>query len=920
MSIFEDVKEKVLLDQVCDLIDVPLKAVGESLELDDASCPYCGHNDCFRISPSREFGKCFSCDTVCDVISFYQHMKKLPSPVQAARELAVEFNIPLKASSPIQESFNAAANYYHNCLMSAGSQLVLGGVTPLEYQISTRGHSEETILRHSVGWTDGHLYDFFTSVGIQTEGNPLIKSPGRDYFPSQCFIYPHFVRGEVSHFTFKDPTKRLSFQLRKADSLNGVLFYNQDSIKRGMPIYVVEGENDALSLEEAGWEGGVIATIGSISRDQVAAIRDYALTHEVFTVFDNDEAGDKYRLKVKGVTHKRVPEGSKDVDEYLKQRGGTIDGLITQTLLDSPIESTGASPLPLPAVQHNIYETENCLVARKEKGSTTYTQRLSNFTMDLKNVYVFMQTGERKREVVFTHRSGSFSRPVLVSSEAKTSLRAFKTLAAEAIDGTFYGTEQDLVSVWDYVYDKSPIKEVYIPSSVGHVVDKQQKIDGWLFSNVYIENGVVYEADDEGVFWVNGRGLRPQTLTSEGSSDRDIPVLKVGGGDELLDLYVKQLAQNLGGPGPALVTMSWCWANCYSDYFFKARRFFPFLLIWGSTGAGKSHIGRWLSSIFGAHEARVTTVDQMRTGVGFGRKLAYYGSMPVVIDELKQENNIQELYGTMRSWYERVGRSMASSKDSFGVRAQEIKANFMFIGEDAFADAALQSRCIQMKIPRANREMVKSYAAIEGRLEDATSILVEWLTNMIPIEEYVREIDEADAWLVKKGLPARSAKSWSAIYPLMRRLLPKFPGFDMDAYVLKLAEEEVEAVREEGILHRFLNRVRIKAAENPELFRKHICLGGGIIYLDLSYIYKQVTEGYREALGASYPAIRNEIESLSSFLPIPKTIGPNGEERLDKRVAWPDGGPKNRVTTMLSYEDSPLILKDLAEDYMVVSQ
>ena len=80
----------------------------------------------------------------------------------------------------------------------------------------------------------------------------LLSKKGTDFLPSKVFIYPHKVRGRVSHFTFKDPLKQKEYQLPNRYKLNGHSFYNSDSISNNTPVIIVEGENDLISVKEAG--------------------------------------------------------------------------------------------------------------------------------------------------------------------------------------------------------------------------------------------------------------------------------------------------------------------------------------------------------------------------------------------------------------------------------------------------------------------------------------------------------------------------------------------------------------------------------------------------------------------------------------------------------------------------------------------
>jgi len=325
------------------------------------SCPFCGHHDCFRVHApegdnSAAFYKCFSCGEHGDVISWRAKHKSL-SVAEAVRELAKEYDIKLPFDySPVQQVFNLAADYYHACLNEACDKPtpLLGGLTPLRYQTEVRKRLPATLTRCKVGFSDGKLCEYLDSLGIDQEvileSGLMNKKTGRDYLPENCFIYPHFIKGKVSHFTFKDPLKKREYQLPKKFSLNGYLFYGQDSFSESDALVLVEGENDRLAVLEAGGGLGVFAIIGQISGEQLDWLRLNCKTKKIVTIFDPDSAGDKYREKVEGLrkffaglAHVYPPE-DKDIDELLVG-GGNLGEIVKNNLVKVDLNKVKPTPL-----------------------------------------------------------------------------------------------------------------------------------------------------------------------------------------------------------------------------------------------------------------------------------------------------------------------------------------------------------------------------------------------------------------------------------------------------------------------------------------------------------------------------------------------------------------------------------------------
>ncbi|MFM5185494.1 phage/plasmid primase, P4 family [Aeromonas veronii] len=331
---FAAVKEQFpIMDVASALTGQDIKKVGSNTyRLDDASCPLCGHNDCFTLYPDDDRFKCFSCDEHGDVLDLVVKCDKARSPADAARLLllgelsvaptvrkVVKLEQPIYTAPParLQELFKLAANHYQ-------ARLDVDELTEL------RGHSEEVLVGLDIGFSGG-LNKALKDAGFSQEerlASGLVKPRNdapdllRDFFPSGVYVFPHFDRnGQVSRFTFKDPNKGHPYQLPSRHWLNGVQFYGEESLNAPGPVALVEGENDRLSLVDAGWPGPVLATIGTLSQTQLEWLKRELTDRDVVTFFDTDDAGDKYRSKVARLglklTQVKLPDSIKDIDEYL---------------------------------------------------------------------------------------------------------------------------------------------------------------------------------------------------------------------------------------------------------------------------------------------------------------------------------------------------------------------------------------------------------------------------------------------------------------------------------------------------------------------------------------------------------------------------------------------------------------------------
>lgn len=326
------------------IADVYTKVTGLSIkpcgsdwvEPEDSICPFCGHKDCFRLNIDTNRTFCFSCRDSSSVIDLVMKLCELSTPVEAASAITkMEFepSIPVEVSRTepeadirnlerVVEINTAITEHYH--------QNLLGSMSAFAYQSVTRGHKPKTVMDVKVGYADGQLVaalrERFSDEHILNTGMARLKN-GRlvDIAPAGVYAYPHFVDGKIARFTFKDPTGNFKFQQPKQYWLPGAFWYGQESLELTGAIALVEGENDRLALMEV-YDSPVLASNGSVSREQVEFIE--SLGREVISFFDNDEAGDRYRLKFPGAQHIIVPERGGDIDSYLRG-GGDFMSLLT---------------------------------------------------------------------------------------------------------------------------------------------------------------------------------------------------------------------------------------------------------------------------------------------------------------------------------------------------------------------------------------------------------------------------------------------------------------------------------------------------------------------------------------------------------------------------------------------------------------
>lgn len=901
---FKEIRETVdLMEGISKYTNLEWISVGSSnYELEDKTCPFpdCQHRDCFRVKKDGEdyFFKCFSCDEAGrDIISFYSKFKNIDA-FTAAKQIAKDHKIETtRTLTPTQKILELSAQYFHNNLLESTSTFLVDDkeYTPLSYQLNRRKHPIEVLTREMVGcvgeglFTALALFDF-TDKELVDSGlfnkDPRTGKIRPTFFNPNVYIYPQFVKGMVSHFTTKDPTKATPpFQLKNEFRLNNVLFYGQDGFAKAKVVFLVEGENDRLTLLPRLEDGqAVMATNGSISKAQIEWLTKNIEHRGLVTIFDRDDAGDKYRGKfwrsgIENITQLVVPEGFNDVDEYLNANAEhKLDGLVRQ---NDPSKATLDDAEVLEDCE--VFVSKGCYYKMKptQEGGQI-PQKISNFVIKLKNI--FIKDGSRHRHLAVVRFDGYSASCGYMNSSVKVSLKAFREFVADAVDGSFYGSESDLTNIWDFVYRKGADRVVHMPKEMGDLDNGM----GWIFNDSFIRaDGMCIEPDEEGIMWINGNtlGYKPATNQEDGSSNSiDISenpwhALRIRGPNalsvlqrkELLTGFVTNLAKNLGSMPAALTMIAWANSNAYSKKLFEHFGFFPFLFMWGRHAKGKTTLIKWLMGTYGMQDIGYASLPNLGTGVGFTRNLAVYSSVPMCLDEVRADQQTKNFYGHFRAWYNRQGRTLGVKGNQTQVHTQEVRATLILGGQDVLTDAATRSRCIEVQIPTNNREMQESYVWMEQHVDDFRWIGFEWIFEAVgadfkSILEQLRHHEKEIVAAVH--CDSRVAKHWAMISYFGQDIANRC-GIDIDFlnHAKQACAQSVVDQEEEDVLMRFFSTVEgMQIEENTVISKDHITLENGNLVLwmtELIRLVKQkggamMNEGERFSKNAILKMIQDE--------------------------------------------------------------
>lgn len=882
MNIFQKIKTELDFLEVAEFYCGPLKSCGEdTYTTEEDECPIHGGHGCFRIKVDGEdsilncFGNCDIDGWPMDIISFVQVKEGLETIGEAAYKIAKDFDLKMPVENPVSRIYREASKYYSDLFWLGTKPFKgLGKRTPLEYQLNVRHHKEESLKIVNIGWSDGclidHLEDEFSREELLSSGLfKEYKDELVDWIPAECFIYPHVWEGRVSRFTFKHhPSrgKRLDFQVRKQFWMNDIQFFK---VGQGFPTAVVEGENDLIALLDEGWDTTIICTNGSISKHQLDWIMDNP--GEYHTFFDGDPAGDGYTGKMWTAYHAgRIPE----LHQWALPEDTDIDSYLHEYSLSDLAEKEAPDRDEVIKIvdkeRNSVIEEGGCykISVLSKDGETERRVPITDFTVKL--LYVKVQGDERSRVIRIIRNDGRKSKPVVVNSEAKVSLRHWKILVANAVDASFTGSELDLSDMWSYVYSHQREAVVDVPPHVGDLED-----EGWLFGNQYIGPEKDVKGDDDNIMWFDERktkGVAPKSLMATlASTNKAMDIPHVWAGEDT-EKFIGDIAANLNDilkdPGLVLAILGWMRSCAYSmPLFYEAKlKFFPFLLLWGRHGRGKSTLANWMLSFYDMADKGTTTVGQLRSGVGIERKLAYYRGLPYCIDELRADRQAAEYSRTWRGWYNRSSRVKGTRKSEDVIQVP-LNACLFFSGQDTFTDPAMRSRCIPCKFP-SNAGDVHAYNWMEDECEFFPTVGYHWIreameSNIHEVKEGIDKFRDGLKELAPGGIPSRSIYNYAMVgYFAQDIAAENFPDFDFyDWLVGAMSEEQVEAI-ENDMVSRFWDDVAgLQIGDRPPLNGNHLMVKNNQLFVWYAEVFKVVANSNRGEARESFSkgAVRDAL-------------------------------------------------------------
>lgn len=259
------------------------------------ACPFCGGTDRFRVQPERDFWACRQCGKSGDHIAFLVETGRLnPAEAYQARHSTEPCLSP--ASTPAlpetatPPTLTWQARAWELVVQAQDALWSARGARALAW-LQRRELTEANISRAGLGYQITDAWENRADWGLPLEADRADK-PKPVWLP-RGIVIPWFIGADLWRINIRRPAGDPKY-IGPAGFGNAL--YNADQITPDRPVVLVEGELDALSLEQTAGDLVVPAATGSVTGARRARwIATLAIAPLVLIAFDADQAGDEAR-------------------------------------------------------------------------------------------------------------------------------------------------------------------------------------------------------------------------------------------------------------------------------------------------------------------------------------------------------------------------------------------------------------------------------------------------------------------------------------------------------------------------------------------------------------------------------------------------------------------------------------------------
>lgn len=824
-------------------------------------------------------------------------------------------------------------------------------MNPIYEFITSEAHLNETWklnLKTKRGFTDEIIKKFrFFNTGdyfINLEKILLEKFSPDELLDSGVFlrkkdtihIDPMFLQDHVVIPYLNSEGKATLIRVHKLGLKNiPIQIYCPFLVQKGQPLIITEGEFKAVAAHQWGASCIALPGIGSFSGKHYPELIQFLNEYEVKNIcilFDNEDkvtpgvpgykpdVMDRYDVQYFAFTMAKllnkdgfetvigwIPDswrvnGKADLDGALAIGKTKVDiDFVCKRALNPKEFYEGIDPEGQEVIRKkeakrffrtHITKEWGKYVAKRFNGKREWEEVISNFTLKIVSTH---ETNEGiVREVQFINEFGKSAPFFTMGPDDMAGNDGFAAFCFRHGNYVWSGRKEDLYKIWEQEFMNDSGRHIIEPDSIGWVGSDKMWVFGNVAWQVVKDERNELRPDEHGIFWTDRHGFKPVPLgVSSGKNmiSEGIPYLNTAKCD--LEAIKGRLVESIGD-FEAKTCLGWAMSVLFMEEIFALYNCFPFLFITGRRRSGKSTVAEWLMNFYGLENSGKQAADT--TAVAMQRYMSYYSSLPLFIDEYRNDLKVTAKNGLLRNAYNRqsAGKGM---KTEFGIREAKIRGTLIIAGEETPEDNALLTRCVVVPVSEVRRTtnhfdwFTKNRAKLSTFTYEILSNYEFYAKKFLP--RMVEDKREIAAHTQDDRLAINKAVVSAGVFSLFGEDKVFGKDFMEDLQVVKATQESENAVS------MFFADVQALAVDHVLKLKDYVSFSEGKIYIYFHGIYNIWARDYqsrkREAPFKA-DAIRSYLKDEPGF--------------LDSRYDWRINGNKFKVV-VFSADLAPDFIKDL---------
>ena len=313
------------------------------------------------------------------------------------------------------------------------------------------------------------------------------------------------------------------------------------------------------------------------------------------------------------------------------------------------------------------------------------------------------------------------------------------------------------------------------------------------------------------------------------------------------------------GDGQVRIPIIWCLASALSHVFASVTKpkLFPLLWVTGSMGSGKNTLINHCLSFVGITGFEGFSITQA-TEASIWKMLASLSSIPVWIDELRDDRKGEQMAGVWRSVYNRSVTAKSKMNSDVDLVSDCVKGTLILSGQDITGDTALNQRFIPIEVSKVKRKGHK-YKWINKNCGKFSSAIIDIYNDYDKHESFIRRNyhdhkDRINTIVCDDRISANIAVVTTMAESLGIDL---YRDFDFDEWVVNVQQSILDTSDTESFFDSVLRHLQ----ENPNDADLMFSNAESELFMSISSAYKVYKEDNKGKEILSKRALISEMEN-----------------------------------------------------------